>query len=288
MSSRSALLLSRGWLSKSAPASVVMSIRNGFSLLSCSLALCRKDHVSSTTNWTLLSRRDRASAWWSTRLWVRELHPVFEQDMAWRRVVSCRQPLPWHIPPTSSVASCDPRLLPKVSLYKGPSIASSCKNPRHSTNAMAPFSRAPLNLTIALFVAALSWVWRSCRSFFPRCACVCVCVFFLLILDIKLVRRTSRGHVGGRSHRIFYPPAFCGACLNFSREKDSAIPFSRRPWSRILCTNDLIVLHSLGIYFILFLVILWEKSRLPGSNSRPNVLEGYEVTSELPGRPVVV
>ena len=35
---------------------------------------------------------------------------------------------------------------------------------------MAPFSRAPLNLTIALFVAALSWVWRSYRSFFPRCA----------------------------------------------------------------------------------------------------------------------
>ena len=32
MSSRIALFLSRGWLSKSAPASVVMSIRNGFSL----------------------------------------------------------------------------------------------------------------------------------------------------------------------------------------------------------------------------------------------------------------
>ena len=32
MSNRSALFLSRGWLSKSAPASVVMSIRNGFSL----------------------------------------------------------------------------------------------------------------------------------------------------------------------------------------------------------------------------------------------------------------
>ena len=44
MSSRSALFLSRGWLSKSAPASVVMSIRNGFSLPFCPLALCRKDH----------------------------------------------------------------------------------------------------------------------------------------------------------------------------------------------------------------------------------------------------
>ena len=51
---------------------------------------------------------------------------------------------------------------------------------------------------------------------------VCVCVFFPFILDIKFVGLTSRGHTGGRSHRIFHPPSFCGACLNFSREKDSA------------------------------------------------------------------
>ena len=59
--------------------------------------------------------------------------------------------------------------------------------------------------------------------------CACVCVFFPFILDIKFVGRTSRGHTGGRSHRISHPPSFCGACLNFSREKDSAIPFPRRP-----------------------------------------------------------
>ena len=41
---------------------VVMSIRNGFSLPFCALALSRKGHVSSTTNWSLLTRRDRASA----------------------------------------------------------------------------------------------------------------------------------------------------------------------------------------------------------------------------------
>ena len=56
-----------------------------------------------------------------------------------------------------------------------------------------------------------------------------VCVFFPFILDIKFVGGTSRGHTGGRSHRISHPPSFCGACLNFSREKDSAIPFPRRP-----------------------------------------------------------
>ena len=58
---------------------------------------------------------------------------------------------------------------------------------------------------------------------------LCVfCIFFPFILDIKFVGRTSRGHTGGRSHRISHPPSFCGACLNFSREKDSAIPFPRR------------------------------------------------------------
>ena len=53
--------------------------------------------------------------------------------------------------------------------------------------------------------------------------------FFPFILDIKFVGRTSRGHTGGRSHGIFHPPSFCGMCPNFSREKDSAIPFPRRP-----------------------------------------------------------
>ena len=74
MSSRSALSLSRGWLSKSAPASFAMPIRNGFSLACCWLALCRKGHVSSTTSWTLLSRRDRASAWWKNQALSRSLH----------------------------------------------------------------------------------------------------------------------------------------------------------------------------------------------------------------------
>ena len=51
---------------------------------------------------------------------------------------------------------------------------------------------------------------------------MCVRVFFPFILDIKFVGRTSRGHTGGRSRRISHPPSFCGACLNFSREKECA------------------------------------------------------------------
>ena len=61
-------------------------------------------------------------------------------------------------------------MLPKIPLHRGPSIVSSCETPRYSRNAMSPFSCAPLNLTIALFIAVLSKFWRSCWSFFRRCA----------------------------------------------------------------------------------------------------------------------
>ena len=67
------------------------------------------------------------------------------------------------------------------------------------------------------------------------------CFFcFSFILDIKFVGRTSRGRTGGRSNMIFHPLSLCGAvrcgaCLNFSREEDSAIPFPRQT-SGILIT----------------------------------------------------
>ena len=98
---------------------------------------------------------------------------------------------------------------------------------------------------------------RRNRSIMPppngKMDTVCVHFFFPFILDIKFVGRTSWAHTGGRSHRISHPPSFCGACLKFSREKDSAIIFPRQPQSRILCTNDfLIVLHPLGIFSFSF------------------------------------
>ena len=110
-------------------------------------------------------------------------------------------------------------------------------------------------------------------------SCVCVWIFF----PFMFVGRTSRGHTG-RSHRISHPPFFCGACLNFSREKDSAIPFPRRLWSRILCTNDLIVLHPLGI-FILFFSFLVRKTPFAGIELASQRVRGLRGTSELPGRP---
>ena len=114
------------------------------------------------------------------------------------------------------------------------------------------------------------------------CVCMCGCVFFPFILDIKFVGRTSRGHTGGRSHRISHPPSFCGACLNFSREKDSAIPFPRRSWSRILCTNDLIVLHPLGIFIFSFSFLV-RKIPFAGVELTSQRVRGLRGTSELPG-----
>ena len=131
------------------------------------------------------------------------------------------------------------------------------------------------------------YVYSIIVGFSPT-VCVCVYVFFLFILDIKFVGRTSRGHTGGRSHRIFHPPPFCGACLNFSREKDSAIPFPRRPRSRIMCTNDLIVFHPLGIFILVFLVFLVRKIPFAGIELTPQRVGGLRGTSELPGRPCTV
>ena len=149
---------------------------------------------------------------------------------------------------------------------------------------MAPFSRAPLNLTTALFIVVfqcfrdlagasshgvrggraraligrevqlprtlprpLGWsgsaqspyqaglstdpptvlAVQQSRPHAPPSLRVCIAIPF--ILDVRLVDApASRGHTGGKSHRI-YPLSFCDACLNFYREKDSAVPFPRRP-----------------------------------------------------------
>ena len=91
-----------------------------------------------------------------------------------------------------------------------------------------------------------------------------LCVFFPFILDVKFIGCTSRGHTGGKSHRISHPPSFCGACmpLFLSREGFSAVP----------CR-----LHLLGIFFFFFCK---EKSQLPGSelsSQRVRRLRGYQL-----------
>ena len=63
---------------------------------------------------------------------------------------------------------------------------------------------------------------------------VCVCVV-CVVMDVRLVDAPAGAtQTGGRSHRISPPPFVClrGACLHFSREKDS---FNSRPfpWSTV-------------------------------------------------------
>ena len=81
-------------------------------------------------------------------------------------------------------------------------------------------------VALGAYISSLVFILQYVAKYNVTSMC---CVFFPSILDIKFVGRTSRGHTGGRSHRIFNPPSFCGACLDFCREKDSAIPFPRRP-----------------------------------------------------------
>ena len=90
-------------------------------------------------------------------------------------------------------------------------------------------------------------------------------VFFPFILDIKFVGRTSRGHTGGRSQRIFHPLSLCDCCRCvpqlFSREGFShSFPSSNVKSNFVY---DLIVLHSLSIFF-LFIYFLVRKTPFTG------------------------
>ena len=67
---------------------------------------------------------------------------------------------------------------------------------------------------------------------------VCVCVLLSHLLWTSGLWDEPAGVTQEEgSHRIS-PPSICSACLNFPREKGSAVPFPLRPLSRILCTND--------------------------------------------------
>ena len=93
------------------------------------------------------------------------------------------------------------------------------------------------------------------------------------ILDVKIVRSTSRGHTGFLIH---LPSAAVLALTFLVRGIPPFLSLVDRD-VEFLRTNDLIVLHLLGIYFILFIYLVWKKKkRYRDSNSRPNASEGYE------------
>ena len=77
---------------------------------------------------------------------------------------------------------------------------------------------------------------------------VCIeCVFFPFILDIKFVGRTSRGHTGFLIHLLSAVRAF----IFLARRIQPFVSLVDRE-VEFLCTNDLIVLHPLGIFILVF------------------------------------
>ena len=78
---------------------------------------------------------------------------------------------------------------------------------------------------------------------------MCVCVLFPSILDIKFVGRTSRGHTG-----FLILPSAVRALIFVARRIQPFLSLVDRE-VEFLCTNELIVLHPLGIFsFLVFLV----------------------------------
>ena len=82
----------------------------------------------------------------------------------------------------------------------------------------------------------------------------CVVIPFILDVRFKVCGRTSsRGHTGEMEHRIS-PPSFCGACLNFSREKDY-------PFLSLVDREVVFFLHLLmGIFVFLYLYLFSEET----------------------------
>ena len=112
-----------------------------------------------------------------------------------------------------------------------------------------------------LIFASLSHThyWYEVGMLKVPAVCVCVvCVFFPFILDIKFVGRTSRGVTQEEGHTEFLIHLLSAVEMAIFHTTD-------RRWGISL------------IFYFRFFVFLREKSRLPGSNSRPNVSEGYEV-----------
>ena len=118
------------------------------------------------------------------------------------------------------------------------------------------------------------------------CVCVCVCVF-LPIHSGHQVRWTYQPG----SHRRKVTHDFSSTFLRcvpyfFSREGFSH-SFPSSTVRSNLCTNDLIVLHPLGI-FILFFSVLARKIPFARIELTSQRVRGLRGTSELPGRPACI
>ena len=107
----------------------------------------------------------------------------------------------------------------------------------------AKASKKSINIHISKYFMAV----RNCFVVFV--------VFFPFILDIKFIGRTCRGHTGGRSHRISHHLLSAVRALTFLARRIQPFLSLVDREVKFLCTNDLIVLHPLGIFIFYFLFI---------------------------------
>ena len=111
-----------------------------------------------------------------------------------------------------------------------------------------------------------------------RCTQNPLCVFFPSFwtsssLDVPAGVTQEEGHTGFFIHLL----SAVRALMFLARRIQPFLSLVDREVEFCVLTT-LIVLHPLVAHFyIFFLVFKWEKSRLPGPNSYPNVSEGYEV-----------
>ena len=96
------------------------------------------------------------------------------------------------------------------------------------------------------------------------------------ILDVKIVGSTSRGHTGFLIH---LHSAAVLALIFLARRIQPFLSLVDRG-VEFLRTNDLIVLHLLGIYFILFIYLVWGK-KIPGTGIRTYVQTRQKVTNQI-------
>ena len=93
---------------------------------------------------------------------------------------------------------------------------------------------------------------------------VCVCVYCRSIYSGRQAcGRTSRGHTGGRSHRILHLPSAVLALIFIARRIYLVVLFPRRPSSYFFSTNEVIVLHLLGTIFSRVIVGNFPDVKLP-------------------------
>ena len=126
---------------------------------------------------------------------------------------------------------------------------------------------------------------RSTSELPGRPADCVLCVFFPFILDIKFVGRTSRGDTGGRSHRIFHPPSFCGACLFFIFLARRIQPFLSLVDREVeFCILTIQSFSTRWAFLFLFFSFLVRKIPFAGVELTSQCVRGLRGTSELPGR----